>query len=488
MTTWFERGFGFAVPVLIALVVSAVTLLLIGESPLDTFSLMVTEAFGSPRRIASTLSAATPLLFTAIATAVCFRAGVFNVGVDGAFLVAGLGAVVAGFSLPAELGWALIPICLAVAAVLGAAWLFIPGWLLARLEVDEVVSTLMLNFVAVAITGYLVNGPFLSEQSGNNVTPPVHEGAELARLMPPATLHSGFLIGLAVLVAYALWVRRTPAGLEGAWVGQNTRFARAVGVSVPRTIILAMVLSGRDRRPWRRGARAGATAPLHRRVLGRLRLYRHGGGASGPQLAHRHPAGRGPVRRACLGGDDDPAVFQHPARPREHYPGDRHDLCRGRTGPHHHPAEGQGMIEQVLAAGIVLTTPILLAAIGGLVNRQAGIVNIALEGKMLAGAFVAVIVSSATGSWLLATLAAALFSMVLGYAFSLSITRLGANMIIAGLGLNVLLAGAIGFVMSIAYGSSGTLRLPDVALLPRVLPEGVESVPLVGRCWPGSIP
>lgn len=138
------------------------------------------------------------------------------------------------------------------------------------------------------------------------------------------------------------------------------------------------------------------------------------------------------------------------------------------------------MIEQVLAAGVVLTTPILLAAIGGLVNRQAGIVNIALEGKMLAGAFVAVVVSSATGSWLVATLAAALFSMALGHVFSLSITRLGANMIIAGLGLNVLIAGAIGFVMSIAYGSSGTLRLPDVALLPRVLPEAVDAVPLVG--------
>lgn len=138
------------------------------------------------------------------------------------------------------------------------------------------------------------------------------------------------------------------------------------------------------------------------------------------------------------------------------------------------------MIEQVLAAGVILTTPILLAAIGGLVNRQAGIVNIALEGKMLVGAFVAVVVSSATGSWLIATLAAALVSMVIGYAFSLSITRLGANMIIAGLGLNVLAAGAIGFIMSIAYGSSGTLRLPDVALLPNVLPEGVAVVPLVG--------
>lgn len=138
------------------------------------------------------------------------------------------------------------------------------------------------------------------------------------------------------------------------------------------------------------------------------------------------------------------------------------------------------MIEQILAAGVILTTPILLAAIGGLVNRQAGIVNIALEGKMLVGAFVAVVVSSATGSWLIATLAAALAGMVIGYAFSLSITRLGANMIIAGLGLNVLAAGAIGFIMSIAYGSSGTLRLPDVALLPRVFPESVSEVPLVG--------
>lgn len=244
MTNWLERGFGFAVPVLIALVVSAVVLLVIGENPLDTFSLMLTEAFGSPRRIASTLSAATPLLFTAVATAICFRAGVFNVGVDGAFLVAGLAAVVAGFSLPAGLGWALIPACLVIAAIFGAAWLFIPGWLLARLEVDEVVSTLMLNFIAVAITGYLVNGPFLSEQSGNNVTPRVHEAAELGRLMPPATLHGGFLLGLVVLVAYAFWVRRTPMGLEGAWVGLNKRFSRAVGVSVQRAIILAMVLSG----------------------------------------------------------------------------------------------------------------------------------------------------------------------------------------------------------------------------------------------------
>lgn len=138
------------------------------------------------------------------------------------------------------------------------------------------------------------------------------------------------------------------------------------------------------------------------------------------------------------------------------------------------------MIEQILASALILTTPILLAAVGGLVNRRAGIVNIALEAKMLAGAFVAVVVSSASGSWLLALVAAALTGMVVGWLFSLCITRLGANMIIAGLGLNVLVAGAVGFILSVAFGSSGTLRLPEVALLPRVLPAEVAALPLLG--------
>ena len=136
--------------------------------------------------------------------------------------------------------------------------------------------------------------------------------------------------------------------------------------------------------------------------------------------------------------------------------------------------------EHLIASAIMLTTPILLAAIGGLINRRAGIVNIGLEAKMLAGAFVAVIVSSATGSWIIACLAAALAGAAIGWLFSLSITRAGANMIVAGLGLNILVAGVLGFVLSWMYRSSGTLRLPDVALLPKILPAGLEVVPLFG--------
>ena len=146
------------------------------------------------------------------------------------------------------------------------------------------------------------------------------------------------------------------------------------------------------------------------------------------------------------------------------------------------------IVDQILSASIILTTPVLLAAVGGLVNRHAGIVNIALEAKMLAGAFVAVIVSSLTGSWLIAVLAAAGSGAFIGLLFSLTITRMRADMIVAGLGLNFLIAGLIGFVLSWAFNSSGTLRMPDVQLLPRMLPDPVAAVPVVGTMLAGLEP
>jgi ABC-type uncharacterized transport system permease subunit len=241
---WAEKGIGLAFPFLVAIFVAAAILLAIGENPIDIFSLMVSESFGSVRRLSATLSAATPLLFTAVATAVCFRSGVFNVGVEGAFIMGGLAAAFIGFTLPASMGFALIVVAFAAAALVSAMWLYIPGYLLAKYDVDEVVSTLMLNFVALGITGFLVNGPLLSPLSGNNVTPLVHEAAQLPRLLPPSTLHAGFLIGIGVVLSYAIWVKRTPSGFEAALIGYNKRFSRAIGISIPATIILVMLISG----------------------------------------------------------------------------------------------------------------------------------------------------------------------------------------------------------------------------------------------------
>jgi general nucleoside transport system permease protein len=138
------------------------------------------------------------------------------------------------------------------------------------------------------------------------------------------------------------------------------------------------------------------------------------------------------------------------------------------------------MIDNVLATATLLTTPILLTAIGGLINRLGGIVNIGLEAMMLAGAYIALVVSSATQSWPLALLAALTLGAAIGLLFSLVVTRLDANEIVAGVGFDIATAGLIGFILKDYYHSSGTIRLPNVLMLPRIPLGPLDQVPIVG--------
>jgi general nucleoside transport system permease protein len=138
------------------------------------------------------------------------------------------------------------------------------------------------------------------------------------------------------------------------------------------------------------------------------------------------------------------------------------------------------MMNLLLHAALLTTTPILLAAIGGFVNRTAGLVNIGLESTMLAGALVAVEMSSATGSALLAALAAAAVGAAIGLLMSVVITRLRANEIIVGLGFTVAIAGLVRFILKSAYGASGTYNPPGVVMLPRLSVPALNDVPILG--------
>lgn len=138
------------------------------------------------------------------------------------------------------------------------------------------------------------------------------------------------------------------------------------------------------------------------------------------------------------------------------------------------------MIDDLLHAAVLMTTPILLAALGGLINRIGGLVNLGLEAMMLTGALVAVQVSAATGSAALAVLAAALAGAVVGYAMSLVVTRLRANEIIVGLGFTVATAGLVRYLLKTLYGVSGTYNPPGVAMLPRFDIAPLDGVPVLG--------
>jgi simple sugar transport system permease protein len=231
-------------PLAVALVAAAVVLALAGHNPLEVYRLLAVESFGSTKRIAATLAAATPLILTGLATAVAFRAGAFNVGVEGCVFVGGLAAAYVGFTYAGLPAFILLPAALAAAVIIGALWMLVPGLLKARLDVDEVVTTLMLNFIAVSLTAYLVNGPLLAPGAANSATPMVAAAARLPKLMPPSTLNAGFLIAVGLLFIYAFWNRRTALGLETRLAGLNGRFAIASGINVPMLVIKMMLLSG----------------------------------------------------------------------------------------------------------------------------------------------------------------------------------------------------------------------------------------------------
>ena len=133
-------------------------------------------------------------------------------------------AAVVGFAAPTWPSFVMILAALAMAALVGGLWLVVPGLLRARLDVDEVVTTLMLNFIAIALTSWLVNGPLLARGSANSATPLIAPNAELPRLLPPTTLHLGFIISLALVMLYGIWCRFSVGGLPISPRGPQSTF------------------------------------------------------------------------------------------------------------------------------------------------------------------------------------------------------------------------------------------------------------------------
>lgn len=240
----FRYAAQVAITLALALVVGAVIMLVSGKDAWNAYKVLFESAFGSGRAIANTLLAATPLILTGLATVIAFRAGIFNVGVEGSLYIGAFAAAWAGFTLVDLPGVVLAPLAFLLAGLLGAAWSLIPGYLRARLRVDEVVTTIMLNYVAILFTTYLVNGPFFVPGMANAMSKSVAPQAQLLRLAPPSQLNTGFLLALACIVAMIFLFRRTTLGYELRTVGSNPLFARWSGMPVGSIILRVMFISG----------------------------------------------------------------------------------------------------------------------------------------------------------------------------------------------------------------------------------------------------
>lgn len=202
-------------------------------------------AFGSWYAFGSgTLVRSTPFILSGLAVTIAFRAGVFNVGAEGQFLVGATAAAAVALYGPAVSQSLLIGLCFLAAACLGAAWAAIAAVLRTKFHVLEVISTIMLNFAAMYLVSYLVRGPMQEPTHVYPQTSAIQRAAELPRL-PGARLHLGFLVAI-VAAGVAWWVlRSTAAGFRLRMTGANPDAARSAGgIDVRRVVFSAFVISG----------------------------------------------------------------------------------------------------------------------------------------------------------------------------------------------------------------------------------------------------
>lgn len=198
--------------------------------------------------LTETLRTATPYIFAGLAVAVGFQGGLFNIGAEGQYFIAGLTTVFVGYALTGLPALIHLPLALLAGIVGGALWAAIPGYLKGKTGAHEVINTIMLNYIAFRFAEYMldVGGP-MARGDGRPVSPEIQPSAYLPRLFPgqiQVRLNAGFL--LALLVAWGVWwlLFKTTIGYEIRTVGHNPRAAKYAGINVARNYVITMVISG----------------------------------------------------------------------------------------------------------------------------------------------------------------------------------------------------------------------------------------------------
>lgn len=237
-----ELGLSVAA-VILALAMGALLIRAAGYSIADAYYNLYSGAFGSVYSIADTLVNSIPLLFTGLAIAFGFKAGLFNIGAEGQMYVGALATAVVAVSVPPAWGYLGILVALAAGALTGAAWGFFPGYLRARTGAHEVITTIMLNYIATLLTTYLVKHYFKAPGPVDQ-TPLVPPALRLPELIATTRLTWAIFLALALVATVHWLLTRTVLGYEISAVGMNPSAAAYAGVPVRQRMSLAMAISG----------------------------------------------------------------------------------------------------------------------------------------------------------------------------------------------------------------------------------------------------
>lgn len=249
---WRDVLINIAIPfvgMLIALTIGAILLLFLNVNPLDAYSVMLGGAFGSWTGFFQALVKATPLLLVGLGICIAFRASVINIGGEGQIIAGALMATWWPLTFRAWPGWLLIPTTIIMGFLAGCVWGFIPGILKARLKVNEILSTVMMNAIALQFMNLLVRGPLIDPagvSAGTYLAQserlPAH--VWLVRLIPQTLLNAGAIIAVILAIVVYIFLWRTTLGYRIRAVGLNPEASRYAGINVPFYQALSLTLAG----------------------------------------------------------------------------------------------------------------------------------------------------------------------------------------------------------------------------------------------------
>ena len=213
-----------------------------GSNPSETLHALIDGMVG-PHDYLRSLAKATPLILSGLGVAIALQAGMFNIGAEGQMLVGGLAAATVGFafkSLPLVIH---LPLALVAGILGGAAWAIIPGLLRAFRGAHEVIVTIMMNYIAISLMTYLVNGP-LKDPNGVSKTPPIQSTAVLWSMGNSSDFSAGFFLAVVACIAASYVIKRTVFGYRIRAVGHSASVSEANGINVKKTMVTAMTISG----------------------------------------------------------------------------------------------------------------------------------------------------------------------------------------------------------------------------------------------------
>jgi simple sugar transport system permease protein len=234
-----------------ALLVAALVIHLLGESPVESMTILINSAIINPEGLSYTLFYASTFIFTGLSVSIAMKAGLFNIGSEGQMYFGGLGLTLAMLALDASLpAWLLIPAAMIGAALFGALWAFIPGYLQAKRGSHVVVTTIMFNFIAASLMNFIIVKYLIPEGQQNPASRVFADAGLMPRLnqwfpvLGDTPLNVSFLLAIVALVIYGVMVWRSSWGYQLRATGLNQHAAHYAGVSISRMIIVAMLISG----------------------------------------------------------------------------------------------------------------------------------------------------------------------------------------------------------------------------------------------------